>query len=130
MNITISFKNLEHTPSLDDRIKEKSQKINKYFKGRTDLAWTCFVKDNKHYAEVKVNGPTFSYHAKAHSDTLYKSLDLVVSKIEKQLQRKKQKMTNKIHRKVVSIDQYKYETPIPDQEQYFDYEYHDNKKAA
>ena len=34
MKLKISFKHLEHTPALDERIKEKSQKLKKYFEGK------------------------------------------------------------------------------------------------
>ncbi len=96
MKVTVSFRHLDHTPALDERIQEKSEKIAKYLDGNLHLKWSCEVKDGReHYAEVEVLGPKFDYHAKAHSDSLYKTIDLVVAKIEKQVQKKKEKMLNK-----------------------------------
>ena len=98
MKITISFQHLDHTESLDSRIKEKSKKIEKYMEGKTHAKWSCYVEDNEHYAEIDLIGPGCQFHAKAHSDSLYKSIDLVVSKLEKQVQKKHQKMKNRLHR--------------------------------
>jgi putative sigma-54 modulation protein len=83
MKIVSSFKHLEHTPALDAKIEEKSQKLKKFFDG----------------AEIKLLGPSFEYHATAHSETLYKSLDLAVNKIEKQMSKKKDKWKSKISHK-------------------------------
>lgn len=97
MNITISFKNLEHTESLDERIKEKTSKLEKLFNGRVDIKWTCWVKEGGHHAEVKINGPHFNYHASAVSDSLYKTIDLALNKTQKQITKKKERWKNQIH---------------------------------
>lgn len=99
MKVTITFLHLDHTESLDQRIRQKSEKIDKYFPGRSHIKWTCFVKNGQHYAEVTVHAPRSSYHATAKSETLYKSLDKVVDKLEKQVNKKKEKVKNRIHRK-------------------------------
>jgi len=98
MKITIAFQHLDHTPSLDERIREKSEKINKYFDGKMNLKWNCYVQDLNHFAEVTLFGPQFEYHAKAHSDNLYKTIDLAVDKIERQIIKRKEKTKNRIHR--------------------------------
>ena len=96
MKITISFRNLEHTKALDEKIRQKSERLKKYFEGHVDIQWFCYVKDNEHHADIKLMGPTIHANASAKSDNLYKTFDLVVTKIEKQLQKKKEKW-NKIH---------------------------------
>ncbi|MFZ8932468.1 MAG: ribosome hibernation-promoting factor, HPF/YfiA family [Bacteriovoracaceae bacterium] len=103
MKITISFKQLDHTPSLDDMIRKKSEKIAKYLNGKTEVKWTCFVKNQVHFAEITLLGPDVYYNATASSDNLYKSLDLAVEKIEKQISKKKDKLKNKIHRRRESL---------------------------
>ena len=89
MKLKISFKQLKHTEALDERIKEKSEKFNKYFQANIDVQWVCWVHDDKHWAEVKVIGPRFEFFAKACADNMYKSLDLVVEKIERQFEKQK-----------------------------------------
>jgi len=99
MKVTISLLHLDHTESIDKRIQEKSEKLAKYFNGNIHCKWTCWVKEGNHYAEIDISGPTFSYHAKADSDSLYKTLDKVVHKMDRQLSKKRDKLKNKIHRR-------------------------------
>ena len=49
MNIKISFKNLEHTPALDEKIREKTGRLEKYLGGGTEVHWTCSVHDGHHF---------------------------------------------------------------------------------
>ncbi|HLE11826.1 MAG: ribosomal subunit interface protein [Bdellovibrionales bacterium RIFOXYD12_FULL_39_22] len=97
MNVTITFKHMEHTPALDERIREKSKKLERYFHGNSNVKWTCYTKEGKHFSEVDVSGARFSYHASAGSDNLYKSFDLVIGKIERQVEKKQQIGKDHIH---------------------------------
>ncbi len=97
MKITISFKNLEHTNALDSRIRSKTEKLKKYLNGNISVKWTCSINEGFHYADIDLTGPTFSFHAKARSENLYKTLDLAVAKIEKQLSKQKSKWKDHIH---------------------------------
>ena len=100
MKIVSNFKHLEHTPSLDEKIEQKSQKLKKFLDGNLEVHWTCYVRDDgQHCADIKVTGPSFEFHASAHSDSLYKSLDLVISKIERQVHKKKSKWKGHISHK-------------------------------
>ena len=99
MRIKISFKHLQHTPALDERIREKSKKLEKYLGGKCQVKWTCYVKNQSHYADIELIGPTFEYHSSGSSDSLYKSLDKAIHKLETQLKKKKAKMKNRIHQK-------------------------------
>jgi putative sigma-54 modulation protein len=97
MKLTITFKHLDHSAALDQRISEKSDHFSKYFRGSLDVHWFCSVQDGKHWAECKIVGPGFTFFAKAHADNLYKSLDLVVDKIERQLEKRKAQSRDRIH---------------------------------
>jgi putative sigma-54 modulation protein len=100
MKIVSSFKHLEHTEALDQQIEAKSQKLKKFFEGNFEVQWTCFIKeDGSHCAEIKLLGPQFEYHASAHAENLYKSFDLVINKIEKQIHKKKTKWKGHISQK-------------------------------
>ncbi len=97
MKITTSFLHLEHTPALDEKIKETSEKLAKFFNDKGTIKWSCYVKNGEHFAEIYYHAPHCEYHAKAWSDNLYHSIDMAVDKIEKQAFKKKDKY-NKIHR--------------------------------
>lgn len=97
MKITTSFLHLEHTSALDEKIQESSMKMEKFFKDKGTIKWSCYVKNGMHFAEIYYHAPQCEYHAKASSDNLYHSIDMAVEKIEKQAFKKKDKF-NKIHR--------------------------------
>jgi putative sigma-54 modulation protein len=97
MKLNISFKHLDHTPALDERIKEKSEKFSKFFEGNISVQWVCSVHQDKHWAEIKIHGPKFDFFAKASADNMYKALDVVVAKMERQIERQKNIMRNRIH---------------------------------
>lgn len=99
MKTIISFKHIDHTESLDEKIRQKSKKIEKYFEGNTEVHWTCTVKDGCHAADVKVIGPHFEYKATGRSDVMYKSLDVAIAKIEKQVKKKKEIWKDNLHDK-------------------------------
>ncbi len=98
MNIKICFKHLEHTPALDERIREKSEKLQKFFGGQFDIHWTCWVDEKQfHWAEARIVGQPHECFAKASADNLYKAFDLVIDKVERQLEKQKSKMRNRVH---------------------------------
>lgn len=107
MKIKISFKQLEHTPALDERIQDKSKKLEKYFQGNINVQWVCWVHENQHWASIQVNGPKFNFSAKAFADNMYKSLDLVIEKIERQVEKQKTMKRNRIHTKRFESPKYK-----------------------
>lgn len=98
MRITTSFLHLEHTPALDEKIFEASQKLEKFFHAKGNIKWSCYVKNGQHFAEIYYHAPSCEYHAKACSDNMYHTIDLAVEKLEKQMSKKKEKF-NKMHRK-------------------------------
>lgn len=124
MRLKISFKHLNHTPALDQRIKEKSEKFEKYFQGNTSVQWFCWVHNEEHWAEIKVSGPRFTFFAKASADNMYKSLDLVVDKMERQIEKQKDLKRNKLHSHPYQSPKYKeIEERVKDEEEFYYKEY-------
>lgn len=129
MKLKISFKHLEHTPALDQRIHEKSEKFEKYFQGNTNVQWFCWVHNDEHWAEIKVHGPKFNFFAKASADNMYKSLDLVVEKMERQIEKQKDQKRNKLHSHAYQTPKYmEIEERIKDEEKFYD-KYLEEKSA-
>lgn len=85
MKCTITFKNFDHTEALDEKIREKSEKLKKYFDGETSINWTCWVEKNNQVAEAQIKNKTANFVAKAESDSLYKTMDMVIDKLSNQI---------------------------------------------
>ncbi len=112
MDLTVSFKNLEPTEAINDRIDKKAQKLKKFLQGKTKVYWTCWVADNDHHSEVRITGNKVNIHACASADNLYKTFDLVIGKLEKQLGKKT--FPSKIHRKGADSEDFQEENSIED----------------
>lgn len=95
MKVTISFKNVKHSTEVDERLYEKSYKLQKFLGGKTTIKWTCSYKQGQFMTEVHLIGPRFSYHASALEENMYKSFDTAYEKIEKQLSKKKAKFKSR-----------------------------------
>lgn len=98
MKLTLFFKNIKHTPALDSRIEEKSQHFSKYFEGSFEVQWYCYAKTGTHVTNVCLIGSGYRCRASASADNLYKSFDLVLDKMMKQLQKRKEKVRDRIHK--------------------------------
>lgn len=85
MNLNITFRHMEHTPALDQVIRDKSEKFQKWLGASVDVQWTCWNEGVEHYSEVNISAGSDKYFAKAHADDLYKTFDLIVHKIQNQL---------------------------------------------
>ena len=86
MNINITFRHMDHTPALDNIIREKSEKFSKWLGPSTEVRWTCWREGINHCSEVTVHSGHQEYFAKAHADDMYKTFDIVLHKIQNQIQ--------------------------------------------
>jgi putative sigma-54 modulation protein len=107
MKLKISYKHMKHSDALDERIKDKSDRLEKYYEGNLSVQWVCWVHEEKHWAEVKVHGPKFDYFAKGWADNMYKTLDLVIDKIERQIDKQKGMHKNRMHHAPYETPKYK-----------------------
>lgn len=98
MKLTLFFKNIKHTAAIDSRIEEKSQNFSKYFEDGFEVQWYCYAKTGTHVTNVCLIGAGYRCRASAQSDNLYKSFDLVLDKMMRQLQKRKEKVRDKIHK--------------------------------
>lgn len=97
MNLDITYRHLESTPAIDQRIREKAEHLKKYFQGNADVHWTCSIEGERHISDVNVHVGKMFFHARAEDQNLYKTFDEVLSKIERQLRDQKDKAKNRIH---------------------------------
>lgn len=96
MKVKISYKHLEHSPAIDERIFEKCEHISKYLNVNDPVDWVCWADEGHHWAEVKIHNSHGDFFAKASSESMYKTLDVVIHKLERQLQKEKDQR-NKMH---------------------------------
>ena len=101
MDLKISYRHLEPSDSISAKIEEKVKHLKKYFQGKLNIDWVCSVEGHQqHKSEVNVTFGGMSFHAHAVDKNLYASLDLVIQKLEKQIQKKNEKLKNHIHKNI------------------------------
>lgn len=99
MEVKISYRQLEPQPQVEERITNKAQKLKKFFNGKMHVEWTCIKEGETHQSDVVVRGDHFEVFASAQNLNLFKSIDDVTDKLEKQILKKNELLKDKIHRK-------------------------------
>ncbi|MDH5581190.1 MAG: ribosome-associated translation inhibitor RaiA [Bdellovibrionales bacterium] len=98
MNINISFRHMESSPAIEEKIHEKCGRLNKFFNGDASIEWVCSVEKDNHISEVNAKVAHHNFHAHSELDSLYKTIDEAVEKLERQMEKEDDKQKEKIHR--------------------------------
>ncbi len=85
MQLEITFRHLEHTPALDEKIRLKVARIAKKLSPEAQYHWTSWVENDDHISTLAVRDHGRDFFARASADDLYKTIDLAIKKIENQL---------------------------------------------
>lgn len=96
MQITVRGKNVEITGPLRDYVEKKVGKIEKYLEGPLSATVTLNVEKGRHIVEVTVPINGMLLRGEEATDDMYASIDLVVEKLEKQIDKYKTRLTRKL----------------------------------
>ncbi len=94
MNITISGRHLEVTPALKQHALDKIKRLDKYCPNIIDVNAILVVEKYRHIAEVTVLVGGTRINGKEATEDMYSSIDKVLEKIERQLRKHKEKITD------------------------------------
>ncbi len=101
MNVQISYKNLEASPSIEAKINDKLEHLKIYFDNKMNVNWVCSVDGHQqHKSEVNIVAGHHNFHAQSVDRDLYKSLDQVIHKIESQIRKENDKKKEKPHYRI------------------------------
>ena len=106
MNLNIIGRHFEITPALRQYIENKFIKINNHFNHVIEAKFILSVKKYDHTIDVTIHLPHLDINAKSVDDDMYKSIDLVINKLDRQVIKYKEKNKDQ-HQSEVSI---KYKT--------------------
>lgn len=99
MKLNISGKNIDVTPALKRHAEKKIGKLSRHFEKNIEAQVTLSVEKDRHIAEVTI--PLRSgiiVRGETETPDMYLSIDQVVDKLEKQIDKYKTKMVNKQRR--------------------------------
>jgi len=111
MAMTVRGKNIEITPALRDYVEKRVGKVTRYFEVLGDITVLLKVEKGRHIVEVTVPlDPRNGMILRGEEATLdmYSSIDLVTDKLEKQIERYKNKL-DRSFRKSIRTE----EVPLP-----------------
>ncbi len=99
MELTVSFRHLDPSPRLHAILEKKLSKLLKILNGNAQISWVTSkekskqthekLSDQTHKSEIGVHFGHHYLHASAEGHDLYKTIDQTISKIRKQIQKKK-----------------------------------------
>ena len=95
MNIKLTGKNIDLTDGLKERVDDKMSKLDKYFNKDVDAQVTLKVQKLDQIAEVTIPLKGTILRAEVKDKDMYNSIDAVVGKLEKQLQKFRSKLRDK-----------------------------------
>lgn len=96
MQIEVTGHNVDVTQALRAYISEKCDRLERHFGNLISAHWVLRLEKLEHFAEatIQVGGRTNPIHADAVSDDMYAAIDLLIDKLDRQVRRHKDKITD------------------------------------
>jgi putative sigma-54 modulation protein len=98
MNLNIAFKQMGPSDAIKFYVTEKSERLEKYFKGKISVSWNFSVTRDGHHAHCHLVGDHMDYFGEETTEDMHASIDLVVEKIERQLRKHKEIVRDHLHK--------------------------------
>lgn len=92
MNINITFRHLDATDAIKDHVEGKLEKFKKYLIRPIDVHVILEVEKIRQKCEITLQAKDFSAVAHEESEDMYASIDNAVHKLERQMQKHKEKI--------------------------------------
>lgn len=93
MDITVSGHQIDITPALRDYTLEKVGRIQRHFDHAITADVVLHVEKKRFTAEANVRAKGAVIHANAEGDDMYMAIDLLIDKLDRQVLRHKEKIT-------------------------------------
>ncbi|MFZ1325046.1 MAG: ribosome-associated translation inhibitor RaiA [Candidatus Contendobacter sp.] len=95
MQIKLSGHHVEITPALQDYVRDKLERIERHFDNVTSIQVILSTEKLQQKAEATVHVAGNDIHADAVEEGLYAAIDVLSDKIDRQIKKHKEKMTEK-----------------------------------
>lgn len=95
MQIKLSGHHIEITPALRDYVDEKLERIERHFDNVTSVQVILSVEKLRQKAEATIHVAGNDIYADAVDEDLYAAIDALSDKIDRQIKKHKEKLTEK-----------------------------------
>ena len=97
MVINVAFKQMNTSDTLSDYMSQKSERLKKYFNGRIHVSWNVSHEKHSKVAHCHLVGNQMDYFGDAECEDFHEAIDSVIDKIERQIKKHKEKVTDHLH---------------------------------
>ncbi len=94
MQVNLSGHHVEITSALKDYLNNKLARLERHFESVTSINCVLTVEKLRHKAEAKVNVTGGTLFAEAVEDDMYAAIDGLVDKLDRQIVKHKEKLTD------------------------------------
>jgi putative sigma-54 modulation protein len=94
MQVNLTGHHVEITTALKDYLNNKMSRIERHFDSVTSIKCILTVEKLRHKAEAKVNVTGGTLYAEAVQDDMYAAIDGMVDKLDRQIVKHKEKLTD------------------------------------
>ncbi len=94
MNIAVTGRHIDVTPALRQYAVEKINRLDKYCPNIIDVSVVLVVEKYRHIAEITALVGGTRINGKEATEDMYSSIDKVLEKIERQLRKHKEKISD------------------------------------
>lgn len=94
MQINLTGHHVDITPALRDYVNNKLSRLERHSEHLTDIHCILTVEKLRHRAEATVNLKGATLFANATEEDMYKSIDMMLDKLDRQVRRHKEKVTD------------------------------------
>lgn len=95
MRVMVIGKNINVTPALKEMIEKKISKLDRYFTPGVEARATLSVQKNRQIFEVTIPFNGVILRCEESTDDMYKSIDLVENKLERQIRKQRTKLSRR-----------------------------------
>ena len=96
MRTVITGRHMDVSPALQQRVDKKINKLDKYFGSDTEAHVFMHVEKGRHRMEATIVYDGITFRAEESSDNMYKSIDSVLKKIDKQIKHHRSKLEKRL----------------------------------
>lgn len=89
MQISMTFRHMEPTEAMKELVKDKLSKVRKHLQGPVEANVVLSVERYIHACDMTISANGYTYKGREESDDMYTSIDNVVNKIERQIDKSK-----------------------------------------
>lgn len=106
MRVTMAGRHVDITDALKEHLDGRLTKLKSHFERVIDVNIVLSVEKHRHIAEITVHANGLKIHGKESSGDMYGSVDAVVDKLDRQIQKYKARIKDYQPRKAQAMKEY------------------------